>query len=61
VSIHSWLLKQRWVLTLLGGMNIYTDDRQRESFGIHDVIDSGGQIWSDEYRFLLADNSRLGD
>jgi len=32
-----------WVLTLPGGMNIYTQMIGRESFGIRDVIDSGGQ------------------
>lgn len=37
--------------------HIHPDDRQRVVCGIHNVIDSGGQIWSDEYRFLLADNS----
>jgi len=45
-----------WAPTLLGGMNVYRD-RERVVCGIHNVIDSGGQIWSDEHRFLLADNS----
>jgi PAS domain S-box-containing protein len=37
--------------------HIHPEDRERVVCGIHDVIDSGGQIWSDEHRFLLADNS----
>ncbi len=37
--------------------HIHPDDRERIVFGIHDVIDSGGQIWTDEYRYLRADNS----
>ncbi len=36
---------------------IRPDDRERVVGGIHELIDSGGQIWSEEYRFLLADNS----
>jgi len=35
---------------------IHPEDRESVC-GIHNVIDSGGQIWSDEHRFLLADNS----
>jgi len=33
-------------------MNVYT--QRIESSVVHNVIDSGGQIWSDEHRFLLA-------
>jgi len=44
-------------LTLWWQERIHPEDR--EVCGIHNVIDSGGQIWSDEHRFLLADNLRL--
>jgi PAS domain S-box-containing protein len=37
--------------------HIHPDDRERIVSGIHEVIDSGGQIWTDEYRFLRADKS----
>ena len=36
---------------------IHPDDRERVVSGIHKTIDSGGQIWTDEYRYLRADNS----
>ncbi|WP_017719693.1 PAS domain S-box protein [Kamptonema formosum] len=36
---------------------IHPEDRERVVKGIHDAIDSGGEIWSDEYRFRRADNS----
>jgi len=35
--------------------HIHADDRERAVSGIHDVIDNGGENWSDEYRFLCAD------
>jgi len=44
--------EQMWAPTLLGGMNVYTQRMGRVVCGIHNVIDSGGQIWSDEHRFL---------
>ncbi|MEJ7758252.1 MAG: PAS domain-containing sensor histidine kinase [Gemmatimonadaceae bacterium] len=31
--------------------HIHPDDRDRVVAGIHTVIDSGGEVWSDEYRF----------
>lgn len=37
--------------------HIHADDRDRVVSGIHDVIDNGGENWSDEYRFLCADGS----
>ena len=37
--------------------HIHPDDRDRIVTGIHDVIDNGGENWSDEYRFLCADGS----
>ena len=36
---------------------IHPDDRERIVCGIHELIESGGKIWLEEYRFLLADNS----
>ena len=35
--------------------HIHPDDREHIVSGIHDVIDNGGENWSDEYRFLCAD------
>lgn len=35
--------------------HIHPEDRERIVSGIHDVIDHGGERWSDEYRFLRAD------
>jgi two-component system, chemotaxis family, CheB/CheR fusion protein len=37
--------------------HIHPDDRQRVIKGIHQVIDEGGNSWSDEYRFIRADGS----
>ncbi|MFE1747145.1 PAS domain S-box protein [Coleofasciculus sp. H7-2] len=37
--------------------NIHPEDRERVVSGIHAAIDSGRQIWSDEYRYRRADNS----
>lgn len=37
--------------------HIHPDDRERVVSGIHDVIDHGGENWSDEYRYLCADGS----
>lgn len=37
--------------------HIHADDRDRVVSGIHDVIDNGGENWSDEYRFLCTDGS----
>ena len=37
--------------------NIHPEDRERVVCGIHAAIDSGRQIWSDEYRYRRADNS----
>ena len=37
--------------------HIHPDDRERIVAGIHEVIDDGGENWSDEYRFLCADGS----
>ncbi|MBD2740095.1 PAS domain S-box protein [Coleofasciculus sp. FACHB-1120] len=37
--------------------NIHPEDRERVVSGIHAAIDSGEQIWSDEYRYRRADNS----
>ena len=36
---------------------IHPDDHARVVAGIHAVIDSGGQTWSDEFRFRRADGS----
>ena len=51
-----------WATDVDSGSNwwyehIHPDDRERIVSGIHEVIDSGGQIWTDEYRFLRADNT----
>ena len=35
--------------------HIHPEDRDRVLTGIHRVIDSGNDAWSDEYRFLLGD------
>lgn len=35
--------------------HIHPEDRERVVHGIHEVIDSGGENWTDEYRFLKAD------
>lgn len=35
--------------------HVHPEDRDRIVSGIHHVIDSGGEHWSDEYRFLRAD------
>jgi len=37
--------------------HIHPDDRERVVEGIHRVIDSGIENWTDEYRFLCADGS----
>lgn len=37
--------------------NIHPDERERIVDGIHALIDSGKQFWSDEYRFKRADGS----
>jgi PAS domain S-box-containing protein len=37
--------------------HIHPDDRERASAGVLAVIESGGQFWSDEYRFRRADQS----
>ena len=34
---------------------IHAEDRERIVAGIHELIDSGGQTWSDEYRFRRRD------
>ena len=34
---------------------IHAEDRERVVVGIHELIDSGGQTWSDEYRFRRRD------
>ncbi|MEP7184255.1 MAG: GAF domain-containing protein [Rhodanobacter sp.] len=36
---------------------LHLDDRDRVVDGVHAVIDSGGQEWSDEYRFMRGDGS----
>ncbi|MEO8004920.1 MAG: PAS domain S-box protein, partial [Betaproteobacteria bacterium] len=36
---------------------IHADDRERIVDGIHTLIDSGGQTWSGEYRFLRRDGT----
>jgi PAS domain S-box-containing protein len=36
---------------------IHPDDKERTVAGIHKVIDSGGEAWSDEYRFRRKDGS----
>lgn len=33
---------------------IHPEDRERVVSGIHEVIDNGGENWSDEYRFLCS-------
>lgn len=35
--------------------HLHPEDRDRIVSGIHDVINNGGENWSDEYRFLRAD------
>ncbi|WP_017716645.1 PAS domain-containing protein [Kamptonema formosum] len=35
----------------------HPEDRERVSAGVQEVIDSGGEIWSGEYRYRRADNS----
>jgi PAS domain S-box-containing protein len=37
--------------------HVHPEDRDRVVRGIHAVIDSGGETWSDEYRFARADGS----
>lgn len=37
--------------------NVHPDDRLRVKAGIQAVISSGGELWSDEYRFLRQDGS----
>jgi PAS domain S-box-containing protein len=37
--------------------HLHPEDRDRIVEGIHQVIDSGGQQWADEYRFIKADGS----
>lgn len=37
--------------------HIHPDDRERVVAGIHSVIDGGGKLWTDEYRFIRADGS----
>ncbi len=37
--------------------HIHPEDRERVVSGIHDLIDNGGENWSEEYRFLCADGS----
>ncbi|GAB3694507.1 hypothetical protein GCM10027592_15510 [Spirosoma flavus] len=37
--------------------HIHPDDQQRVLKSIHEVIDSGGTNWSDEYRFCRADGT----
>jgi len=36
---------------------LHPDDRERSNSGIHRVIDGGGKVWFDEYRFLRKDGS----
>jgi diguanylate cyclase (GGDEF)-like protein/PAS domain S-box-containing protein len=36
---------------------IHGDDRERVVKAIHDLLDSGGENWSDEYRFMRSDGS----
>jgi two-component system sensor histidine kinase UhpB len=36
---------------------LHPDDRNATVAGIHAVIDGGGKVWSDEYRFLRKDGS----
>ncbi|ANP47316.1 PAS domain S-box protein [Candidatus Viadribacter manganicus] len=38
-------------------MALHPDDQARVLAGIHAVIDGGGEIWADEYRFFRADGS----
>jgi PAS domain S-box-containing protein len=37
--------------------HLHPEDKERVIEGIHQVIDSNGQEWSDEYRFIKADDS----
>ena len=37
--------------------HIHSEDRERIVSGIHEVIDNGGENWSDEYRFQCADGT----
>lgn len=37
--------------------HLHPEDRERVVNGIQDVIDSGGQEWADEYRFIKVDGS----
>ena len=37
--------------------HLHPDDRGRASAGVLAVIESGGQFWSDEYRFRRADET----
>ncbi len=37
--------------------HIHPEDRERIVTGIHEIIDHGGEKWSDEYRFQCADGS----
>jgi PAS domain S-box-containing protein len=37
--------------------HLHPEDRERVVEGIHQVIDLGGQQWTDEYRFIKADGS----
>ena len=37
--------------------HLHPDDRERASAGVLAVIESGGQFWSDEYRFRRADQT----
>lgn len=36
---------------------IHPEDRERVVSGIHEVIDNGGENWSDEYRYLCSDGT----
>src|SRR5512147_1195067 len=36
---------------------LHPDDRNAAVAGIHAVIDSGGKVWADEYRFIRKDGS----
>ncbi len=38
---------------------IHSEDRERVVSGIHALIDSGGTLWKDEYRYQRADGSFL--
>ncbi|HQU85304.1 MAG TPA: PAS domain-containing protein [Pyrinomonadaceae bacterium] len=37
--------------------HIHPEDRERVVKGIHDVIDNGGENWTDEYRYLCSDGN----